>query len=121
VQAFNDVGSSAYSNHLSVTTPGTVAIPAAPSGLTASARRVSSKAEVRLSWTDNASNETGFVVERCRGSTCTDFAAIARLPQNTVSRTDAGLPRKTIYRYRVLATGSSGNSPYSSIVTVRTP
>ena len=121
VQAFNDVGSSAYSNHLSVTTPGTVAIPAAPSGLTASARRVNSKAEVRLSWTDNANNETGFVVERCRGSTCTDFAAIASLPQNTVSHTDAGLPRKTTYRYRVMATGSSGKSPYSNIVSVRTP
>jgi hypothetical protein len=34
---------------------------------------------------------------------------------------DAGLPRKTAYRYRVMATGSSGNSPYSNIVTVRTP
>jgi hypothetical protein len=38
-----------------------------------------------------------------------------------VSHTDAGLPRKTTYRYRVMATGSSGNSPYSNIVTVRTP
>lgn len=121
VQAFNAVGSSAYSNYLSVTTPGTVVIPAAPSALTASARRINSRAEVRLSWIDNAGNETGFSVERCRGSTCTSFAAIASLPQNTVSHTDAGLSRKTTYRYRVRATGSAGNSPYSNIVSVITP
>ena len=122
VQAFNDVGSSAYSNHLSVTTPGTVVvIPAAPSDLSASARRVNSKAEVRLGWIDNAGNETGFSVERCRGSSCTNFAAIATLPQNTVNYTDRGLSRKTTYRYRVKATGSGGNSPYSNIVSVRTP
>jgi len=122
VQAFNDVGSSAYSNHLSVTTPGTVVvIPAAPSDLSASARRVNSKAEVRLGWIDNAGNETGFSVERCRGSSCTNFAAIATLPQNTVNYTDRGLSRKTTYHYRVKATGSGGNSPYSNIVSVRTP
>ncbi len=122
VQAFNGVGSSAYSNHLSVTTPGTaVIIPAAPSALTASASRVNARAEVRLGWVDNAGNETGFTLERCRGSTCTNFVAIASLPQNTVNYKDAGLSRKVTYRYRVMATGSAGNSPYSNIVTVRTP
>jgi len=121
VQAFNDAGSSAYSNTLSVTTPGTVAIPAAPSDLAASAVRVKTKAEVRLGWVDNAGNETGFTVERCPGRTCTNFAAIANLPQNTVSHADAGLSRKTTYRYRVMATGSGGNSPYSNIATVTTP
>ena len=122
VQAFNNAGSSAYSNHLSVTTPGTVVvIPAAPSDLNASARRVNRRAEVILGWIDNANNETGFSVERCRGGTCTNFAVIASLAQNSVSHTDAGLPRKTTYRYRVRATGSAGNSPYSNSVTVRTP
>ena len=72
VQAFKAVGSSAYSNYLSVRTPGTpVVIPAAPSALTASARRVSTRAEVQLGWIDNAGDETGYSVERCRGRTCT--------------------------------------------------
>ena len=31
-----------------------------------------------LTWRDNATNETGFVVERCTGrSNCTNFAQIA--------------------------------------------
>lgn len=121
VQAFNAIGSSAYSNQLSVTTPASTAIPAAPSNLSATARRVSSKAEVRLVWTDNANNESGYMVERCRGIGCSNFAAIAGLPQNTVGHTDAGLLRKTTYRYRVMATGSGGNSAYSNVVTVKTP
>lgn len=121
VQAFNAVGSSGYSNFLSATTPAQPAIPAAPTNLQAQARRVGSKAEVRLSWIDNATNETGYTVERCRGGTCTNFSAIASLPANAVQYTDSGLARATTYRYRVRATGSGGNSPYSNIATVKTP
>ena len=36
--------------------------PAAPSNLTATAQ---AGPQVSLTWRDNASNETGFVVERC--------------------------------------------------------
>lgn len=121
VKAFNAVGNSGYSNHLSATTPAIPAIPAAPTNLQAQARRVGSKAQVSLSWTDNATNETGYTVERCRGSTCANFSAVALLTANTVQYTDAGVARATTYRYRVMATGSGGNSPYSNIVTVKTP
>ncbi len=121
VQAFNAIGNSGYSNFLSATTPAQPAIPAAPINLQAQAKRVGSKAEVRLSWIDNATNETGYTVERCRGSTCTNFSAIASLTANAVQYTDSGLARATNYRYRVRATGSGGNSPYSNIATVKTP
>lgn len=121
VKAFNAVGNSDYSNHLSATTPAQTAIPAAPTNLQAQAKRVGSKAEVRLSWADNATNETGYTVERCRGSTCTNFSAIAILTANAVQHTDSGLARATTYRYRARATGSGGNSLYSNIATVKTP
>ena len=121
VKAFNAVGSSGYSNHLSATTPAQPAIPAAPTYLQAQAKRVGSKAQVSLNWIDNATNETGYTVERCRGSTCANFSAVALLNANTVQYTDAGVARATTYRYRVMATGSGGNSPYSNIVTVKTP
>ena len=57
-------------------------VPAAPTGLTAQARRVKGKAEVLLDWVDNASNETGYSLERCTGSTCTNFSPIASLAAN---------------------------------------
>lgn len=120
VKAFNAVGSSGYSNFLSATTPA-IPVPAAPTNLRAQAKRVGTKAEVRLSWTDNATNETGYTIERCRGGTCTNLSAIASLSANAVQYIDSGLARATTYRYRVRAMGSGGNSPYSNIATVKTP
>ena len=121
VKAFNAVGSSGYSNFLAATTPALPAIPAAPTDLQAQASRVGSKAAVRLNWLDNATNETGYTVERCRGSICTNFSVIASLTANTVRYTDRRLARATTYRYRVRATGSDGNSLYSNTAAVKTP
>lgn len=119
VKAFNAVGSSGYSNVLAATT--LAPAPAAPTNLTAEARLVKSKARVQLSWVDNASNETGFRVERCRGSACTSFATVVSLPVNSRSYTDTAVARRTAYRYRVIATGSGANSAYSNVVSVTTP
>jgi hypothetical protein len=121
VSAFNASGSSPYSNTLSLTTPAAPVAPAAPTGLTAQARRVRSRAEVRVAWVDNATTETGYVIERCSGSACTNFAALATLPANSVRYTDAAVSRNTTYRYRVMATGSAANSQYSNIANVTTP
>jgi len=121
VSAFNSAGRSAYSNTLSLTTPGDPAPPAAPTGLTAQARRVKNKAEVRLAWVDNATTETGYVIERCSGSGCTSFARVASRPANSTGYTDAAVARGTTYRYRVMATATAGNSGYSNIATVTTP
>lgn len=119
VKALNAVGSSAYSNTLEATTPSSV--PAAPTELRAQAKRVKSRVEVLLNWIDNATNETGYIIERCAGSTCTDFRTIASLTADAIQYADGGVARSTTYRYRVLATGRSGNSPYSNIATVKTP
>ena len=121
VSAFNAAGRSAYYNTLSLTTPAAPAVPAAPTGLTAQARRVRGKAEVRLAWVDNATTETGYVVERCSGSGCTSFARLASVPANSTGYTDAAAARGTTYRYRVMATATAGNSGYSNIVAVTTP
>ena len=77
VSAFNAFGTSPYTNTLSLTTPAAPAAPAAPTGLTARARRVKSRAEVQLAWVDNATTETGYIVERCSGTGCVNFAAVA--------------------------------------------
>jgi predicted phage tail protein len=118
VKAFNGIGSSAYSNVLTITT---LTFPAAPTDLKAQAKLVGTKASVKLVWTDNATDETGYQVERCKGATCTNFKPIAYLPLNYKSYTDPALPRGTTFRYRVTANGNGGNSPYSNIVKVITP
>lgn len=123
VRAFNVSGNSPYSNTSTATTLG--GPPAAPSGLVAKAGtpapRVSRKAYVDLSWTDNSTDETSFVLERCQGAGCTNFGVRATLGANTVRYRDTGLPRHTTYRYRVKARNDSGDSGYSNIVSVTTP
>lgn len=119
VKAYNAAGSSAYSNTLALTTPAVA--PAAPSGLTAQARRVKGKPQVLLNWTDNANNETAYSVERCAGVGCTNFGPIATLQPNATSHTDNSVVRATTYRYRVRAVGSGMSSDYSNIASVITP
>jgi hypothetical protein len=74
---------------------------------------------VRLTWTDQSSEETEFVVERARDKR-DSFAVLARLPANTSTYTDAGLARGW-YRYRVRAFSSvtGQHSAYSNVVEIR--
>jgi serine protease AprX len=102
-------------------TPGATA-PAAPTSLTGT---VLTSTSIRLNWVDNANNETGFLVERCTGSSCTNFAPLptagstSTVGANVTTYTDTGLVRGTRYRYRVRAFNATGNSAYSNIITVR--
>lgn len=121
VRAFNAAGTSAFTNVLSLTTPAAPVTILAPTGLTATARRLKNGVDVRLSWADNATNESGYVVERCAGTGCAGFAAIASLPAGSARYTDAAVSRRTTYRYRVVATGPNGRSGYSNTATVSTP
>jgi len=73
-----------------------------------------------LVWTDNATNETGFRIERCKGTTCTNFSLIATVGANVTSYSNTKLTANTTYRYRVYAYNASGNSGYSNIVTATT-
>src|SRR6185503_7829618 len=62
VRAYNGAGQSGFSN-----TATAITAPPAPSGLNAT---TVSGSEIDLSWTDNASNEDGFQIERCAGGGC---------------------------------------------------
>ena len=105
VASVNSVGSS-ESSASSLTMP-----PAAPSGLAAS---TSSPGSVALSWTDNASDETGFLVEyRATGDAdWTQFAT--RADANATSLVVTGLTSGTAYRFRVSATSANGLSSPSN-------
>lgn len=117
VRAYNGVGDSEYSNTASAVTFEAPATPAAPTNLVAT---VVSRSQINLAWTDNAINEDGFRVERCRGATCTGFAVIATLGPDLTTFANTGLASNTTYRYRVVAFNASGPSAYSNIVTAKT-
>jgi hypothetical protein len=64
-----------------------------------------------------ATNATSITVERCMGSTCTGFVAVAQLAPTETQWTDSGLRSRFTYRYRVYASNSAGSSPYSNIAS----
>jgi hypothetical protein len=99
------------------TATSTPAVPAAPTNLIGTAV---SRTQINLSWTDNSANESGFYVERCKGTTCTNFTRIATVGANVKTYANTGLTRNTSYRYRVRAYNGAGTSGYSNIVTVKT-
>ncbi len=111
---------SAWSNTAQVTTTPT-GKPAAPSQLTATSTLRFMRANVDLRWRDNSGNETAFVIERCKGSSCTNFAAVGQTGANVVTWRDTSVARRAIYRYRVKARNASGDSGYSNISSTMTP
>jgi len=97
-----------------LTAPAT--IPAAPTGLAATA---TSTSQVHLTWTDNASDETAFVVE---------YAALGggyqqaggELAANTTAADVGGLAEATGYQFRVRARNTAGDSAFSNVASTAT-
>ncbi|MGH7672149.1 MAG: fibronectin type III domain-containing protein, partial [Gemmatimonadales bacterium] len=117
VQTYNTGGNSAYSNTAAATTQAAVSLPGAPSNLVASAV---SSSQINLSWTDNATNESGFKIEQCVGMNCTSFTEIAIVGAGVTSFPNTGLGAATRYGYRVRAYNAAGTSAYSNAVSVGT-
>jgi FtsP/CotA-like multicopper oxidase with cupredoxin domain len=101
----------------------TATAPAAPTGLTATAQAVP---QATLAWTDNATNETGFYVQRCVAATATTcdaagYVLIATVgPRNntgSVSYVDAMVAWGTSYLYQVAAFNGAGPSAYATLAT----
>ncbi len=114
VRAFNEVGNSPYTDPpVSVVTPGQS--PEAPSNLRVTDRTRNS---ITLRWRDNATNETGYYVERRNGAGV--WVRIATLPANTTRFINTGLARRTTYWYRVQAFNPDGVSEYSNEVFTTT-
>lgn len=92
--------------------------PTAPTGLTTTATGAS---QINLTWTASTDNGevAGYLVERCQGSGCSNFAQIATTTVTTYN--DIGLLPSTSYRYRVRATDTAGNlGGYSSVAGATT-
>lgn len=87
-----------------------------PSGLMAN--NISSN-NVSLQWTDRATGEDGYKLERKTGNGT--YALIASLPQNSTSYSDNNLIDGLSYTYRIRAFNDIAESNYSDEVVVITP
>jgi subtilisin family serine protease len=115
VRASNAGGTSSPSNIAEAKTQG---LPTAPGLLTATPGP--SAGRINLGWQDST-NESGFKVERCSGSSCTFFFQIAQTGANVTTYGDSNRISGRVYRYRVRAYNAAGNSAYSNIVSVTAP
>jgi hypothetical protein len=108
VRAYNSAGASPYSNEASATTADVP--PAAPSNLATTA---ATSTRINLTWVDNSTNESGFLVER-RDGPAGSYAQVATLGAGVTSYRDGGLTPSTLYTYRVRAYNAAGTSAYSN-------
>jgi hypothetical protein len=92
--------------------------PAAPSDLVVT-RAFSNS--ITIQWTDNATDEDGFRIERCSGIGCTAFAEVALTGADVGTYSFGLIEPSTSYSFRVRASGAGGNSSYSNLATVETP
>jgi len=90
--------------------------PAAPSALVTTSLSATS---VRLNWTDNSDNETGFRIEQKNAGG--SFVDIGSVPANTTTFTVTGLGASTTTAFRVRARNEGGDSAYTAEVSATTP
>jgi len=112
VRAYNGPDYSGYSNTASATT---LPPPAAPSNLTATAV---SSSRISLTWTDNATNEAGFKLERSTDGL--NFTQLANLGANVTTYSNINLSAGTTYTYRIRAYEGPNNSDYSNTASATT-
>lgn len=115
LQAFNAAGKSAWIGPVTAKTQKT-GTPDAPGDLSAT---VVSASQVDLAWTDRASNETQFVIQR-RLSGSTTWTTIATVGANVTSHSDSATDGAMTYQYQVKAKNAVGASKPTNIVNVTT-
>ncbi|MGZ8940132.1 MAG: fibronectin type III domain-containing protein, partial [Limisphaerales bacterium] len=101
-----------------VSNPTPTPTPVAPKPPTSLSGSALSSSEVRIQWTDNSSDESGFRILRKAGVSGA-YTTIA-VGANTVAYTDSSLSAGTQYFYKVHAYNAVGNSAESAEINVST-
>ena len=114
IAAYNNLGTSVNSNEANALTP-----LATPSNLSVSPVTL---IQLRITWTSNSTNESGFQIERKTGVAGV-YIPVTMVPAHTTSFDDIGLDPATTYYYRVRAITpftTSGDAAEQSSTTLAT-
>lgn len=90
---------------------GAPALPDAPTGLSVTDAITS----LDLAWTDNATNEDNYIVERSPNGTSGWVVLTSSLPPNTTTYSDTLVNGGETWHYRVKCTNTAGDSGYSNV------
>ncbi|MFN3484015.1 MAG: kelch repeat-containing protein [Planctomycetota bacterium] len=93
--------------------------PPAPEAPTNLAATPLGSERIDLAWTDNATNESEFRIQRSADGGAS-WTEIARLPADSASYADLGLVQGSAYSYRVQAVNSGGASPWAGPASAAT-
>ncbi len=113
VRAIGTGGESDYSDTSSATTFGPPLTPVAPTELAGDSGDSTS---ISITWTDNASNETGYLIYRSTDSV--SFTVIDSVPSNTNAYTDTTISGQQAYYYYVVGINGSGEGDPSNTIVV---
>ncbi len=89
--------------------------PAAPSNLAVTAIKKKDDAKMQLGWTDNSSNESGFIIYRSADGN--NWTTVDTAAAGATTFTDTELKYETQYTYRVAAYNMFGISGFSNTVS----
>ncbi len=115
VRAVNVIGVSGWSNTVNLS-PGQ--LPLAPTHLVVGS--LTSRTAL-LTWTDVATNETGYTIQAATNAAFTTGLNSSAIGANATSFTVTRLERGRTYWFRVFATNAAGSSASSNVVTGATP
>ena len=90
-------------------------LPATPTNLSATAK---SRSQITLTWTDNSTNETNFVLERSLDNIT--FTTVGTLAAGARTFTNSALKANKLYYYRLRAKNAYGFSEYSNTTSATT-
>ncbi len=114
VRSYNAAGGSDYTNEESVTTLPNAPLP--PTNLTIN---TVTYRLIKLTWSDNSVNESGFRIER-RATLAGTYTVVAAVGANVITFTDTTLSALTPYYYRVYGFNTGGASNYSNVASATT-
>jgi len=113
VAAVNGAGTSAFATTAAPAAIG--ATPAAPTGVTATAVATNKKsAQVTLTWTDAANNETGYDVQLATDAGFNNNLVTFKVAANAITYTTGNVASSTPFYFRVRAVNGSGPSVWTN-------